>query len=164
MSRRTVSSDTVPKIATVDTFEALERVGAVRGDSGIGIGNLHGHGEVREDFLDNHMVDRTFVGMLDQRFDVELDVVVRELGDGFGFLCDVVEFSHEEKGLKESPIDTGAERKCLEAWHIRLLGNNLKLLALTVLQELGNLNGIDAAQHGISDRGECRYAALPSWA
>ncbi len=51
------------------------------------------------------MADRTFVGTLDQRFEVKFDVVVLEVGDGFGILCDVVEFSHEEKRL-ESPIDT----------------------------------------------------------
>ncbi len=35
-------------------------------------------------------------------------MVVRKVRDGFGFLCDVVEFSHEEKGLEEGPIDTGS--------------------------------------------------------
>ncbi len=70
----------------------------------------------------------------------------------------------KKKGLKESPIDTGGVRKRLEVWHIRLLGNNFKLIALTLFDELGNLNGIDAAQHGRSDRGEYRYAALPFWA
>ncbi len=59
------------------------------------------------------MVERTFVSTRDERFDVELDVVVREVGDGFGFLYDVVGFSHEEMGLEESPIDTGGVRKCL---------------------------------------------------
>ncbi len=86
-------------------------------------------------------------------------MVVREVGHGFGFLCDVVEFSHEEKGLEEGPIDTAGVRKRLEIWHIRLLGKNFKLIALTLLQELGNLNAIDAAQHGRSDRGEYRYGS-----
>ncbi len=53
------------KIATADTLEALEEVGAVSGDSGIGIGDLHGHVKIREDFLDSCVVDRTFVGTLD---------------------------------------------------------------------------------------------------
>ncbi len=39
------------EIATADTFEALEEVGAVRSDSGVGIGDLHGHGELCEDFF-----------------------------------------------------------------------------------------------------------------
>ncbi len=41
------------KIAAAVTFEALKEIGAVRGDSGIGIGELHGHVEVFEDFLDS---------------------------------------------------------------------------------------------------------------
>ncbi len=66
MSKRTVLFGILlAKLATADTFEALEEVGAVRGDSGIGIGGLHGHGEVREHFLDSYMVDRTFVSTLD---------------------------------------------------------------------------------------------------
>ncbi len=82
MSRRTVFFGFCSrKIVTAETFEALEKVGAVRGDLGMGIGDLYEHGEVREDFLDSRMVDRTFVGTLEQRFDEEIDVIVREVGD-----------------------------------------------------------------------------------
>ncbi len=57
------------------------------------------------------MAARIFLGTLDRRLNLELDVVVRDVGDEFGFFGDMVEFSHEEKGFEESPIDTGAVLK-----------------------------------------------------
>ncbi len=65
------------------------------------------------------MVYRAFASMLDQRFNVELDVVVREVA-AFSAMFSIF------------PM-------------------NFKLVTLTLFQELGYLNGIEAVQHACSD-------------
>ena len=75
----------------------------------------------------------SFVGAADKGLDISRDMLVVEAGHRCGAFGDIVEFSHEELGFEESPIDAGGVRKCLEIRQIRLLGENLKLIALTFL-------------------------------
>lgn len=93
-------------------------------------------------------IEDTLCKTTNERLYTRLHVFFLYFVDGSNDLGDIVTFSHVEQGFEKGSMDYSCVGECLDGRQLDLFREDLEFVSLTLLEKLGDIDGIHTAQNG----------------